>query len=321
MSPKRTIIRARLEPVAGSRFQPTGFPDLGAATFERPLSDGTTERCLLVESNQSMANRLEGVAWDPTSESPSAVVARLPWVRVVAASDGEYRASSRTESHRLASAFIKDSKDGSGTSMVEVIRTRLALEDDKPLAPRKIASAVFGLDPFCLIHGVFFADKRWPGQPRITRAVTASIEAHGVYEAVSGGVKRDLVRHAINDKDDGGSKEGYGSVPFSRVEYTAREIVATFVLDLALLDSFGLPRAARDLLEAIALWEIRTLIDEGLRLRTACDLALAEPGSLDDDLPSADELEGRISADIDESVGLFGGEVPLEVTWAGKAKS
>ena len=43
----------------GHRFQPTGFPDLGAAEFE--TSSG---RSLLVESAQSMANRLEAVCWD-----------------------------------------------------------------------------------------------------------------------------------------------------------------------------------------------------------------------------------------------------------------
>ena len=43
----------------GHRFQPTGFPDLGAAEFETPSG-----RSLLVESAQSMANRLESVCWD-----------------------------------------------------------------------------------------------------------------------------------------------------------------------------------------------------------------------------------------------------------------
>ncbi|HXH58594.1 type I-G CRISPR-associated RAMP protein Csb1/Cas7g [Iamia sp.] len=319
MSPARRIIKVPLEPIAGSRFQPTGFPDLGAAVFDRPNPDGGTERCLLVESNQSMANRLEGTAWDLAEQAPNAVVDGLPWVKVVAENDGRYLTSSRTESHRLASAFVKSAMTADGTSMVDEIKSRLELRDDTPLAPRTIARAVFALDPFCLIHGVFFADSKWPGQPKVTRALTASIEAHGIHDAVSGGVKRDQVRHSINDRSDGGTKEGYGSVPFSRSEYTAKEIIATFVLDLALLDSFGLPAAGRDLLESVALWEVRTLLDGGLRLRTACDLTVIE--GADVDLPEADTLTARIREGIEASGELIGPGVPLTVRWSsGRSK-
>lgn len=326
MSPSRIIVRAQLEPLAGSRFQPTGFPDLGAAIFERPLAEGGTQRCLLVESNQSMANRLEGMAWNPSAQAPVSLLADLPWVRVSAADDGRYLTSSRTEAHRLASAFVKSSTTAAGTDMVKEIHSRLALRDDTPLAPAAIAKAIFELDPLCLIHGVFFADKEWPGQPKVTRALSASIEARGIYEAVSGGVKRDQVRHALN-KDEGGTKEGYGSVPFSRVEYTAHQIEATFVLDLALLDSFGLTPPARDLLETMALWEVRTLLDGGLRLRTACDLALAEepkveekPGTGSAGLPERADLEARITTAIGECREIIAAPGPMEVTWSGKKK-
>jgi hypothetical protein len=37
----RLLLKAALKPIQGTRFQPTGFPDLGAATY-----DGRTdERC------------------------------------------------------------------------------------------------------------------------------------------------------------------------------------------------------------------------------------------------------------------------------------
>src|ERR1039457_3074600 len=55
----RLLLEAKLNPLAGTRFQPTGFPDLGAAQYKLP--DGTD--MLLVESAQSMANRLEAVLW------------------------------------------------------------------------------------------------------------------------------------------------------------------------------------------------------------------------------------------------------------------
>ncbi|MDY6811520.1 MAG: type I-U CRISPR-associated protein Cas7, partial [Actinomycetota bacterium] len=50
MASKRDIRKYVLEPVVGSRFQPTGFPDLGAATYDGP---GGSDR-LLVESVQSL---------------------------------------------------------------------------------------------------------------------------------------------------------------------------------------------------------------------------------------------------------------------------
>jgi CRISPR-associated protein Csb1 len=63
MNSSRTVIEARLEPFAGSLFQPTGFPDLGAAEFG--------EAKLLVESAQSMANWLEGTTWDVATSVPA----------------------------------------------------------------------------------------------------------------------------------------------------------------------------------------------------------------------------------------------------------
>ena len=52
MNANRTMLEADLAPVAGSRFQPTAFPDLGAAEFQ--AADGI--KALLVESAQSVAN-------------------------------------------------------------------------------------------------------------------------------------------------------------------------------------------------------------------------------------------------------------------------
>jgi CRISPR-associated protein Csb1 len=165
MPTQRTVLRVQMRPIAGSRFQPTGFPDLGPATFQRPVGETEMQQCVLVESNQSMANRLEGTLWSEGDQAPVEMIAALPWIRVTAADDGRYVTSSRTEAHRLASAFVKQSElDGVG--MTETIKERLALRDDTPLAPRHLARAIFALDPMCLLHGVFFADSAWPVNPR-----------------------------------------------------------------------------------------------------------------------------------------------------------
>ena len=60
----RLLLRAKLNPLQGTRFQPTGFPEIGAAQYEGP--DGTPT--LLVESAQSMANRMEAVCWDTVAD-------------------------------------------------------------------------------------------------------------------------------------------------------------------------------------------------------------------------------------------------------------
>ena len=163
MSTTRILIDVPLEPAIGGRFQPTGFPDLGAAEFDRPDGAGGWVKSMLVESTQSMANRLEGMAWDDGAMVPVSVFTGLPYVSVVADGDGRYLTASRTESHRLASAFIKDSQLA-GTSMVDEIKNRLGLRDDTPIPARAIAAAFFALDPFCLVHGVFFADSKLPGR-------------------------------------------------------------------------------------------------------------------------------------------------------------
>lgn len=322
----RQLFDVDLAPAAGSRFQPTGFPDLGAARFDRPVRDNGTLRwapSLLVESAQSMANWLESVGWDEGAQHPVPELAGLPYVRVVAETDGRYLTSSRTEAHRLASAFVKDSKLAD-REMREVLKEKLGLRDDTPLAPRDIAAAVARLDPLCLLHGVFFAEsaKVWPGQPKIARAVTAFIEAIDVQEAISGGVKRDEVRHATGG-EVGGSAEGYGFVPYHRTEFTADRIVASFSIDLAQLHSYGLPDPAAELLATLARWEIRSLLDRGLRLRTACDLAPLDGRIADregEELPPAGDLATQLRRLVNECAAILGDGKPLEVRWSDRPK-
>ncbi|MGI8875922.1 MAG: type I-G CRISPR-associated RAMP protein Csb1/Cas7g [Egibacteraceae bacterium] len=319
MTETREILDVPLRPIAGSRFQPTGFPDLGAATFDKPhLNPDTGEiswvSALLVESAQSVGNHLEATGWDRGVQEPVPSVAGLPYV-AVCDEDGTYLTSSRTEPHRLSSAFVREA-ELDGVPMRAVLRERLGLQEDRPLAPREIARALFALDPFCLIHGLFLSDKELPGQPKVARAVTGFVEAEDVRAAHSGGVKFDDVRH--KNVEGGGSTEGYGTIPFHRTEYAAARIVASFVLDLAQIRAYGLDVVATDLLADLARWEIRTLLDGGLRLRTACDL---EP--LDGNvrlrngspLPSMDELDQRVRTGIDAVEPLLDRREPWVVTW------
>src|SRR6266446_1165348 len=107
-SEPRILIVVALKPVAGSRIQPTGFPDLGPATYEAPDGNGGTVSTLLVESAQSMANRLEAVCWDEATEDLVDELKGLPYVRVKLAGlgDGNDTTSSILEFHRLNSPYI-----------------------------------------------------------------------------------------------------------------------------------------------------------------------------------------------------------------------
>lgn len=294
----RIVLKASYSPTVGSAFQPTGFPDLGAAEFERPQPDGGTQRALLVESVQSLTNHLESTAWDGSSDSPVKTVAGLPYVEVLGSDDGRFLTSSRLDPHRLAGAYVRNASVD-GTEMVDVITERLGLEKGVPMDWRRAYRGIFELDPLCLVHGVFFSDPKWKdyGNPKVRRAVTAVMEAHGVRPVVFGGVKRDDVNPTKGESRT--STEGYGFVPFGRTEYTAEKIELGVAVDLEQIRGYGLAEAETDMLIAVALWELRTLLDHPLRLRTACDLELdsielRRPGGWE--LPAADDLAAEIGA-------------------------
>jgi CRISPR-associated protein Csb1 len=110
------------------------------------------------------------------------------------------------------------------------------------------------------------------------------------------------------------------NVPYHRTEFTARRIVAYFNLDLALLEGYGLKPPAATLLTALALYKVRRLLFGGLRLRTACDLAVEGEVIIDRPngfvLPSAEKLLDAIQKNIVEcaSQELFAKPPVTELT-------
>jgi CRISPR-associated protein Csb1 len=281
-----------LQPVQGARFQPTGFPDLGAAEFDGP--DG--RRMLLVESAQSMANRLEEVCWDDVANDWVAHLRGLPYIKVVD-KDGNAITNSVLEAHRINSEYIARSKD------FAPIAAELGFKKDRPFdLRRQLVPVLFKYDINALIHGVFLEEVA--GVIRLPRSLSAFIEAKDVGVVQSGGVKLNYVEPTL--------KEGEGNVPYARTEYTAPNITAYFNLDLAQLRGFGLEAPARDLLATLALYQIRRFLRDGLRLRTACDLEAVDvrvtrPISGDFTLPELAELEGTLPELIRAMKGKFAG--------------
>ncbi len=260
----RLLIEADLKTLQGDRFQPTGFPDLGAAVYETP--DG--KRMILVESAQSIANRLEETCLDGSGPDIATELKGLPYIRVTLQGAVETQTSSLIEAHRINSPFIITNKD-----FQAAFKNKAEYEKGKPLNWKKIASTFFHYDPNSLLHGAFMANLE-DGRVKVPRALTGFIEAEEVREAASGGVKNNPLDPTGTIRAVNYNENVYGNVPYHRTEYTASRIVAYFNFDIALLNGYGLPDGARDLLIALGLYKVRKFLSHGLRLRTACDLAV-----------------------------------------------
>ncbi|WP_156147639.1 MULTISPECIES: type I-G CRISPR-associated RAMP protein Csb1/Cas7g [Methanoculleus] len=259
----RLLLEVELQPVQGDRFQPTGFPDLGAAIYERP--DGT--RMILVESSQSVANRLEQTCLEGSGPRIAPELAGLPYITAKLDGAVETETSSLVEAHRINSPFIITNKE-----FKEAFKNKAGYEVGKPLNWKKIAEAFYYYDPNSLLHGAFMANLE-DGRIKIQRALSGFIEAEGIREAASGGVKNNPLDPTGKIRVVGYDKDVYGNVPYHRMEFTADRIVAYFNFDLALLEGYGLREEAKKLLVALGLYKVCRFLGSGLRLRTACDLA------------------------------------------------
>lgn len=291
------ILTARLVPVGDTdRFQPAGFPEVGHVIYDAPrtYADGRKykEKVCIVDSPASMANHLEKVclAGEGTIDlHPD--LAGLPYVVCVTDSEFETQdgaivtkptsqmksevVSTLSEGHRLASDYFLDARKLSdGTPASETLREQLR-KDFKIIEVKKdktyfippgtwwnIYKTIFNLDPNSLIHGVMFAKE----QIKISRLLTAHLEAFGAARVGRSGVKFDRLQKTTS-----------GQPIFSVDEETAEEIRATFILDLALLRSYGrgengLSGTQKRLLLELAIWKIAQLVKQPFRYRTQCFL-------------------------------------------------
>ena len=304
----RLLIEARLKPVQGTRFQPTGFPNLGHAVYDSPDGRGRT---VLVESAQSMANRLETVCWNGVADDWVTPLRGLPVVKVTDGA-GKPLTNSLIEAHRLNSPYILEGKD---KTVVDLLKKRLAAMEVGRVDLRELAKVLLEFDTNALLHGIFLAKKELAGgRLRLPRSLSAFVEAENAKVAASGGVKNDSV------SPSGDTAKGFGNVPFARDEWVAEEITAYFNLDLRQIRAFGLGTEVERLLTLLALFKVRKFLADGLRLRTACDLdaarvAVTRPDGFD--LPALDDIESELPGLIKTigSMGLFGESRVLTVRY------
>lgn len=284
---RRLLLEADLVPMQGQRFQPTGFADLGAATYTLP--DGTD--MLLVESAQSMANRLEKTILTPQNDLiPELKGLSYVRARLTGLPSGEVMTSSLLEAHRLNAPFIMADRDFTKEFCVDA-----GIMENQALDWPRIAKAIFKHDVNSLLHGVFLvnlveakplkekskvADKdkdekeKASGRVKMPRLISAFIEACNVREVISGGVKNTHFDPSGTIQATALKKDVYGNVPYQRTEFSAERITAYFNLDVGGIRDLGLEPEAANLLYLLGLYKLRALLDGGLRLRTACDLRL-----------------------------------------------
>ncbi|MDE0124279.1 MAG: type I-U CRISPR-associated RAMP protein Csb1/Cas7u [Bryobacterales bacterium] len=304
----RILLEAQLRPVQGTRFQPTGFPNLGHAVYDSPNGTGQT---VLVESAQSMANRLESVCWDEVRNDWVEPLRGLPMVQVQD-KNKKHLTNSLIEAHRLNSPYILEGKD---KTVLNILKDRLASFEQGRVDLRELAKVLLEFDTNALLHGVFLAKKALAGgRLRLPRSLSAFVEADGARRAVSGGVKND----SVDPKGD--TNKGFGNVPFPRDEWTAERITAYFNLDLRQIRAYGLGDDVGRLLILLALFKIRRFLAEGLRFRTACDLDVVDlqvtrPSKFA--MPTIAAIEAEIPNLIDRigALGEFGDTRVLTVTY------
>jgi len=277
------VIKATLKPIGDTdRFQPAGFPEVGHVIYDAPRTDGNgrqfKEKVCIVDSPASMANHLETVcvAGAGSMELHSDLV-NLPFV-VCQTDDNVDVVSTFTEGHRIASDYFVAEKErptiiggvNNGKYFREQLRSEFGIVEVKKektyfIPPAKwweIYKTIFKYDPNSLVHGVMFAKE----QIKIIRLLTAHLEAFGASRVGRSGVKFDRL-----------GKTTSGQPIFSVDEETANDIRATFIIDLAMLRSYGrsengLTDAQKQLLLDLSLWKIKQLLARPFRYRTQCFL-------------------------------------------------
>lgn len=317
----RLLIEAELKPLQGARFQPTGFPDLGPATYKAPRTraDGKVEfvQMLLVESAQSMANRMEKVCWDEATNQIVEPLANPPLPHVIVDLGDGLTTNSIEEAHRLNSVYIIQDKP-----LEQMLINAIKGEKKRPIDRAALTKAIFSIDPNSLIHGVFFARGTMAnGRARLQRLLSGFIEASNIETVQSGGVKNEMIDASGDDAHRryahlAGSKEeklatkkaldSAMSVPYARTEYAAEKLAAYFNFDLATLRGYRLDDEANKLLLALGLFKILKVLRDGLKLRTACDLEVVSlkatrPDGLD--LSDWEKLLNEVSAALPDLIG------------------
>ena len=273
-TPRRWHLAVPLKVAEGfdGRFQPTGFPNLGAALY-KASQNGEPVDHLLVESAQSLANWMEHVCLDPQNPCRyNSDCAGIPFV--VVSENNNDLTSSLTEPHRLASDEILNAHS-SATSFDKVLTQLLGVNQQRPVHLPRIAKRLFYIDPACLLHGIFL--EKLDGRIRFSRLLSATITAKHPAPVNAGGVMRGYV--TMKGKET--------SIPYSTQHFTSPEVTLHLTFHTDSLRDLGLAKEENQFLAAFALYKINKLLSAFPRLRTACVFDSDSQQNHQADLPSA----------------------------------
>ncbi|HTS19611.1 MAG TPA: type I-U CRISPR-associated RAMP protein Csb1/Cas7u [Verrucomicrobiae bacterium] len=278
--PACLIIKAQFDPLGDQdRFQPAGFPEMGHVIYDAPRTDEmgkstAPEKVCIVDSAASMANHLEALCF----ANPAAAILHpdlngLPYVRCVTDdANGQHTrliCTTLTEGHRIASDYFLRGRLNN-RSLREELRHQFGIveisrDETYFITPENwwtIYTTVFRYDPNSLVHGVLFAKE----QIKVSRLLTAHLEAFGAARVGSAGVKFDRLGRTTS-----------GQPIFSKDEETAHRIEAIFLIDLGLLRSYGhnvngLNGSQKRFLLELALWKVQRMLATPFRFRSGCHL-------------------------------------------------
>ncbi len=327
------IIQADMKTVGNEdTFQPAGFPQIGHVIYKAPRKDHNgnpaVEDVCIVDSPASMANHLETVC-TPHGDGLTlhSDLNGLPHVVCVTDVEGtdEPRSVTSTlqEGHRLASDYFVDPNEAKLVQENEKDKNKWPLfrehlrqdfgireikKNDKyftyPDNWWSIYKTIFQYDPNSLVHGLLFAKE----QIKITRFLTAHMEAFGAGRVRGSGVKFDPL-----------GKTASGQPIFTTDSETAHSIRATFILDLALLRSYGQKIKNKDnkdedkglsddqkkLLLNLAFWKIQQLLSKPFRYRSRCYLGCSALRIFDESYQESEHSKS-------DAPGLYKNELPID---------
>lgn len=320
-NPASIILRAEFEI---GIFNASTFPNIGQLIFDR----GDVP-CLVLDSHASVTNMLEGTVQLPGTEEP--VFEGLPYIRMVNQGGG-YEATSLTLPHRLGSGYLAKNK----SAMLGGVRYNEQLISE--IKNKGLHLTMLRYCPMSLLHGAWFS--QMSGNYKVAKSVGGRLIAENVVLAQVGGTLMDKVRQESASLDlsdfekettdgdtksggDKASKLGIGMIPHDGKRYGADRVVGEFFINYGQIDSFKIPDCGKDLLKALAVYEVYAFLATVPMHRSDCHMTLREISYLNADITlngknivSLDEARDAVNTAIGccEKIGLFAGVSEVMVT-------